>query len=273
MPPGGAARHGAAWGTVSSAVRTWYKMMRAGRWYNPQSVDTVPGYTPEVALGPIIERDDGWLSMFVWGIGYVDVALATVGGVPQVVGLRLDIDPLSEWHPGNHTALPPATDSSQWSTEMVSGEAEAFFDWIATLPIAERRQWAVEHGLGRAITSARLRRLPLSELRAAAAAHLAGGDPWTQFKAVERHRGKPLPIEHFRQVADIYRGAVERRQSPLLAIQCAYGVSRPSASKYVRRARKLGFLGYPAKPGVAGADCAESPIRPRTSMRKRRRKP
>lgn len=211
--------------------------------------------------------------MFVWGVGYVDVALATIGGVPQLVGLRIDADPLPNWTLGGHVALPPPTESSHWSLEQVPEDAGEFVDRLASLPPTERRRWAIEHGMGGPVTTDRLRRLPLAELRAAAAAHVAGDDPWAHFQALEHQRGKPLTVAHFRQVANIYRGAVGRGEAPLRAIEHVFGVSRPGASKYVSGARKLGLLGYPAKPGVAGADCAESPIRPRTSMRKRRRKP
>jgi hypothetical protein len=44
------------------------------------------------------------------------------------------------------------------------------------------------------------------------------------------------------------------------------------ASKYVKRARELGFLGYPERAGLAGAHVAKSPIKPNSKSRKNPRR-
>ncbi len=49
-------------------------------------------------------------------------------------------------------------------------------------------------------------------------------------------------------------------RSPLKEIAEDWCVSRAMAAKYVRRARELGLLSYPERPGVAGADRPTSPI-------------
>ena len=76
-------------------------------------------------------------------------------------------------------------------------------------------------------------------------------------------RGNRLPPQHFEEVAQVYRRALELGKSPLRAVEQAFHVSRPGASKYVRQARERGLLGYPSGPGVAGANPPASPIRKR----------
>jgi hypothetical protein len=39
------------------------------------------------------------------------------------------------------------------------------------------------------------------------------------------------------------------------------------ASKYVKRARQLGLLGYPTRRGVAGAEAEQSPVAPPKTRR------
>jgi hypothetical protein len=110
------------------------------------------------------------------------------------------------------------------------------------------------------ITAERLRSLPLAEMRAAVAARLAGDDAFGAFGKVARERGKALPDEHYRRVAEVYKSAVERSEPPLTAIQKHFQVSRPAAGKYVKGARQRGFLGWPGRAGIAGYDAAESPF-------------
>src|SRR5216684_518015 len=57
------------------------------------------------------------------------------------------------------------------------------------------------------------------------------------------------PAEHYRQVAEVYKSAVEHRKPPLKAIQEHWHVSRPAAAKYVKGARERGFLGWPERAG------------------------
>ena len=107
-------------------------------------------------------------------------------------------------------------------------------------------------------TAERLRRLPLAELRAAAAAQIAGSDAFGAFQQVARQRGEALPDEHFQQVAAVYRASVDRRLHPLREIQSTWHVSHAAAAKYVKGARQRGYLGWPERKGLAGYDAARA---------------
>ena len=186
----------------------------------------------------MVTSADGWYGFALPGVGWVEVAMARVDGLLEIVALRIDIRP------------------------MFVDESELH---VLDMPVEQQRQWAVDHAPpGRAseavITAERLRTIPFAELRAAVAARMVGDDAFGAFEKVARERGKALPDEHFQQVAAVYRAAVERRASPLKEIQAQWQVSRPAAAKYVRRARELGFLGWPERAGVAGYDAAESPF-------------
>jgi hypothetical protein len=187
--------------------------------------------------------ENGWFAFPLPGIGWVWVALAKVEGLMEIVGLHMDIDPM-------------------WVTEA----DKHILGW----PAPERRQWAIDNApLGEAamavITADRLRRIPFAELRAAAAAQLAGDDPFDAFRKVSRQQGKALPDEHYQQVAEVYKAAVDRRQAPLKAVEDHWNVSRAGAAKYVKRARELGFLGWPERRGVPGYASTRSPIKKDTS--------
>lgn len=113
-----------------------------------------------------------------------------------------------------------------------------------------------------AVTSERLRALPLRQIREAAfaATYLELGEVAKALAKVERVGRQPWPDEHYAQVAEVYRRAVDSGKAPLTVISRHWNVSRPMAAKYVRRARELGLLGYPERPGVAGAGRPTSPI-------------
>ncbi len=186
----------------------------------------------------MVESADGWYGFGLRGVGWVEVAMARVDGLLEIVGLRIDVRP------------------------MFVDESERH---VLEMPAEQQRQWAVDNtppgkASGAVITAERLRAIPFAELRAAVAARMAGDDAFGAFEKVARERGKALPDEHFRQVATVYQSAVERRAAPLKAIQEQWHVSRPAAAKYVRRARELGFLGWPDRAGVAGYDATESPF-------------
>jgi hypothetical protein len=67
-----------------------------------------------------------------------------------------------------------------------------------------------------------------------------------------RGRGrKGLPVEHYVEVADVYRAAHTRGDHPTQAVQLHFGVSKSTAAKKVARARELDLLG-PTKKGIAG---------------------
>jgi hypothetical protein len=185
------------------------------------------------------ESADGWYGFMLRGIGWVDVAMAKVDGLPEIVGLRMDV-------------------RQAWVTKEER-------DLLAGMTADEERQWFIDNAshvlAARAvITAERLRSLPLAEMRAAVAARLAGDDMFGAFGKVARERGKALPDEHYRQVAEVYKSAVEHRQSPLKAIKEQWQVSRPAAAKYVRGSRERGFLGWPERAGIAGYDATDSPF-------------
>ena len=188
----------------------------------------------------IAESEDGWIDFKVPDVGWVGVLLADIEGQPEIVGLRLD------------------TFGPNYAPDGLKSPAE--HREVLGLALGARAD-AI-------ITTARLRSLPLADLRAAAAEHLAGRDPYRMLRAVARQRGKALPNEHFQQVADVYRAAVDRRQAPLVAIQARWQVSRAGAAKYVARARELGYLGYPARPGIAGASAEQSPMKRKGKRRR-----
>jgi hypothetical protein len=136
---------------------------------------------------------------------------------------------------------------------------------LDTMTHDEQRQWAIDNAppgaaSGAVITAERLRSLPLAEMRAAVAARLAGDDAFGAFGKVARERGKAWPDEHYRQVAEVYKSAVEHREPPLKAIQERWHVTRPAAAKYVKGARERGFLGWPERAGLAGYQATESPF-------------
>ncbi|HUY45911.1 MAG TPA: hypothetical protein VMV92_09325 [Streptosporangiaceae bacterium] len=189
-------------------------------------------------LPTMVESADGWYGFGLRGIGWVEVAMAKVDGSPEIVGLRIDVRP------------------------MFVDESELH---VLDMTAEQQRQWAIDngpHGAAPAavITAERLRSLPLAELRAAVAARMAGDDAFGAFEKVARERGKAWPDEHYRQVAEVYKSAVEHRKPPLKAIQEHWHVTRPAAAKYVKGARERGFLGWPERAGVAGYDATESPF-------------
>ena len=185
-----------------------------------------------------MESAGGWYGFGIRGIGWVEVAMAKVDGLPEIVALRMDVRPM-------------------WVEE-----SELY---VFDMTPEEQRQWVIDNAppgsaSAAVITAELLRSLPLAEMRAAVAARMAGDDAFDAFGKVARERGKAWPDEHYRQVAEVYKSAVEHREPPLQAIQDQWHVSRPAAAKYVRGARERGFLGWPERAGIAGYDAAESPF-------------
>lgn len=186
----------------------------------------------------MVESADGWFGCSLRGIGWVEVAMAKVDGLPEIVGLCLDVRP------------------------MFVDESKRY---LLGMTADQQRQWAIDNappGAASAavITAERLRLLPLAELRAAVAARQAGDDAFAAFGKVARERGKAWPDDHYRQVAEVYKSAVEHRKPPLKTIQEHWHVTRPAAAKYVKGARERGFLGWPERAGIAGYDATESPF-------------
>jgi hypothetical protein len=186
----------------------------------------------------MVESDDGWYGFGLRGIGWVEVAMAKIHGSPEIIGLRLDVRP------------------------MFVDESELH---VLEMTAERQRQWAIDNAPHSAapaavITAERLRSIPLAELRAAVAARMAGDDAFGAFEKVARERGKAWPDEHYRQVAEVYKSAVEHRRPPLKSVQEHWHVTRPGAAKYVKGARKRGFLGWPERAGIAGYEATESPF-------------
>lgn len=122
------------------------------------------------------------------------------------------------------------------------------------------------------LSSELVRQIPLRQLKDAYLLKRRGGDLFAPFETPPRRGPTPLSPEHYDRVAKLYRQAVSAGKPPLLAIQDVYNVSRPAASKYVRRARELDKLGYPERAGVAGASSAISPYTPKKATPKRKGK-
>lgn len=218
----------------------------------PQDHDgTIPGEAE--GLGPIVELEDGWLQLDVVAFGWVEVALADIDGAPEIVGLRIDIDPRFYGVEDREVADRPASERRRWALDRMAAQGQS------------------PRGLNNAV----LRRLPMEAIRRAAAAYMAGQSPWDEFgREAANRRGKRLGTQHFAEVAEVYRRALALGKPPLRAVEQAFHVSRPGASKYVRKARLLGLLGYPTRAGVPGAEAPTSPIRKRAQRagltRKRR---
>jgi len=118
------------------------------------------------------------------------------------------------------------------------------------------------------ITAELLRRIPLSRLKAACLTDLAGHSEPSFLDTLREppKRGQaPIPIHKLREVAAVYEEAVKKLENPTGRIVDELGLKPATARKYVARARKLGLLGYPDRPGVAGASSGESPITGRTT--------
>ncbi len=64
-------------------------------------------------------------------------------------------------------------------------------------------------------------------------------------------RGSPVSDGDLREVAKLYRTAYERDDPPTRTIADTMHVSRPTAARWVGKARERGFLGK-AKRGQAG---------------------
>ena len=175
----------------------------------------------------MVTSADGWYGFALPGVGWVEVAMARVDGLLEIVALRIDIRP------------------------MFVDESELH---VLDMPVEQQRQWAVDHAPpGRAseavITAERLRTIPFAELRAAVAARMVGDDAFGAFEKVARERGKALPDEHFQQVAAVYRGG--RRAQSVAAQGDPGAVAGQSARRgEVRQTRPR--VGLPRLAGARG---------------------
>jgi hypothetical protein len=176
------------------------------------------------------------------------VAVAEVDGVPRLVGLRIEPE----------------------QTEFVSdSQRKAYQLFSGWRQITEFVKSVERTDADPTVTSDLLRRLPLRQMQETAALRfqsIFNSDMTTAdvMKPFDRERtpGQPWPDEHYQRVAEVYRSATS---APAKAICNRWNVSKPTAAKWIRKARELGHLGWPARPGVAGFGASESPIRKRPS--------
>jgi hypothetical protein len=125
----------------------------------------------------------------------------------------------------------------------------------------------------RPITTGLLRALSPSQLVQVAGATIAhqglGGDSWSvgpshwrddatadwkkaYADAQTPQRGKKLPDDHLRRVADAYRSALLRSEPPTKAVASALHASRSTAGRWVEEARRRGILDPAPGPGRRG---------------------
>lgn len=69
--------------------------------------------------------------------------------------------------------------------------------------------------------------------------------------ARQPRRGIPITDDDLRHVADVYRASMAEGRPPTLTVAETMHVARPTASRWIARARARGFLG-PARRGAAG---------------------
>ena len=114
------------------------------------------------------------------------------------------------------------------------------------------------------ITTDLLRQIPLRMLREAAVDVALGTNGWFHSIVTERPP-EGWGNDHYERVAEVYKNAAS---APTKAVADAWGVSRAAASKWIAKARELGYLGYPDRRGVAGASESVSPIKTTHSIKK-----
>jgi hypothetical protein len=111
------------------------------------------------------------------------------------------------------------------------------------------------------ITSEFLRRLPLRQLKEMClASRRPQADTFAAFKGRRPTGRAPLSMELLERVAATYVQAQAGGKPPLKQVQITEIVERATASKYIRRAREAGLLGWPSRPGIAGTSESVSPF-------------
>jgi hypothetical protein len=125
--------------------------------------------------------------------------------------------------------------------------------------------------LGEDIKTEHLRRLPIARLTREAVARAQLKTAWGMARLLSRpqleevasayldyvqnarptRKGSPVTVEHLRQVADVYRAALNKGDPPTQTVADTLHASRPTAARWVQMARARGLLGA-ALPGRAG---------------------
>lgn len=122
--------------------------------------------------------------------------------------------------------------------ELVDGEP-----LVAALGISHKT--GIQPTTRTAITSSHLRNVPMALLLRGMNKALRG-DPagWAQQStmAIQQASGKSWPAEHYLEVAEVSWEAEAEGRAPRDAIAEKWNVSKPTASRWRRRARELGFL-------------------------------
>ena len=136
-----------------------------------------------------------------------------------------------------------------WDVDVIAEKVDGVIEITALrlLPKKGAKQSAV-------VTAEQLRRLPLRQIKRQAA-HIVSGDGMAGLEPmVYAKRGQRLADEHYRDVALYYEHYLESKTSPRQGIAGFYGVPIGTAGRWIERARELGFLGRPSKPGMPGVD-------------------
>ncbi|MGA9774567.1 MAG: DUF6214 family protein [Candidatus Dormiibacterota bacterium] len=164
------------------------------------------------------------------------VKIESVDGAPQVVGLYI-----------GHLGSQPV--------EGVPSEVRELFAMLSKVDMDTGQPWPQV-----VLTANLLRSLPIGAIKRAALAHRRRGFGLAPVGSPGKGPA-PLPDARFQEAADIYRAAVKVGESPILAVQTAYGLKRAGARRYIRIARDRGFLGWHSKSGVAGFEAESAPYR------------
>lgn len=150
--------------------------------------------------------------------------------------------------------------AEQWISASVPGQPWDFYvqmAWIDSRPQIVSLRIEARGDDAKAnratITTEKLRRLPLRQIRqmAHAGLHLDLG-ALQRVVGAKRRPGQPYEPGHHEEVAETYRKALAAGQAPRAAIERKWDVSRATASKWIRTAREERLLGWPEGVGVAG---------------------
>ena len=193
------------------------------------------------------ELSDGWWAVKVPGVAHVvDLRLEEVGGQPEVVGLRIRPASLADFF-----AEPPQYDPD------TGGPSEFRVAELWAWEQDQRDKFIGEHDRP-AVTVEMLRSLPLGQMKQEVLTKR--NDPWSVGTSVSRvDAGGGLSEGFLRSVAERYEKAAASGLSPRAVISREEGVSKAAVSKWIGRARGLGLLGYPERPGRTGYTEDSSP--------------
>lgn len=160
----------------------------------------------------------------------VTATVRDVDGVPQIVALEVQAHDPRSWHPAPH-----------WT----KGQQRQFRRMTQAMA-ANNPPTVISTDLLRAVP---LRELLAAYLQMAPRPRLVDFDTELPPRTVGRER---KTRQHYQEVAQVYRQALQQRRPPRVAIQQHFGVKRAAASLYIAKARDLGLLGDYPRPGIPG---------------------